>query len=83
MNMVQDLPDTYPTDEKMYFFKVIRKGWKDGEPQRIRLKFKRAKGLARLVDTEVSFDIDQSFPDVGECRPGTQKAFIYGTRKGK
>lgn len=79
MNIVQDLPKTVPSDKKWCFFLVTRNSWKG----RVRMPFKQAKILARLQDTDIFYDKNQAFPDVGECRSGTQRALIFGTRKGK
>lgn len=79
MNIVQNLPAPIPGDMKWCFFLIARNSWKG----RVRMPYKRAKVLARLQDTEVVYDDNQIFPDVGECRTGTQKALVFGTRKGK
>jgi hypothetical protein len=84
MNIVQEIEGgKILADRTWYFFLVRREGWMNGHPQRVRMRYKQAKNLAALVDTEVFYDPDQNFPDIGECKPGTQKAFIYGARKGK
>ena len=82
MNIVQDLPDKIPFDDKWCFFLIKRKGWKNGEPQRIRLPFKKAKSIAHLANTEIFWDPDQAMPlGAPEIRPpGSQVALIYGTK---
>ena len=82
MNIVQDLPDKIPFDDKWCFFLIKRKGWKDGKPQRVRMPFKKAKSLAALMDTDVFWDPNQAMPkNIPDIRPPqSQSALVYGTK---
>lgn len=82
MNIVQDLPDKIPFDDKWCFFLIVRKTWKNGKPQRIRMPFKKAKAIAYLADTEIFWDQDQAMPKgAPEIRPpGSQAALVYGVK---
>ena len=75
---IENFPtEKIPKDSSWCFFWVKQSNW---GPVRLRLKVSTARDLSILANTEVEYDSDQSFPEVGYCPKGSQKAFVYGVR---
>ena len=64
-------------DNSLYFWMVSNPSWRNGQKQRIRLKYKRAIDLNKTVNYSVTWAISQEIPKGGA--PGSQKALVYGS----